>query len=772
MSQFCRVRNARQQTLWLAACLLSAAAVVAQGAEIHVSTRGNDSNRGSRSSPLRHIQSAADIARPGDVITVHEGVYRERINPPCGGESDIKRITYQAARGEEVVIKGSEVVTNWSRVRGNVWKTAIANSTFGEFNPYNDIIKGDWFNPRNREHHTGAVYQNGHWLVEATSLDEVLAETPPFWLDHPGESYLLNVAWLQPGSSASRTAANAFATQQGVQIAPCSEGGHCIGFIEHGDWARYDKLDFGHKTAQVTFRAASATQGGIIELRLGSPAGELLGKCAIPDTGGWQSWATFKASIKPLSGTNDLCLLFVSAKDSGKRHPSDTRLWFASVGPSDTTIWAQLDAPDPNDGSVEINMRRAVFYPGTPGCNFITVRGFHMRHAATPWAPPTAEQIGLIGTHWSKGWIIENNVISHSVCSGIALGKHGDPWDNTSANTAAGYVQTIERGLQRGWARDTIGHHIVRNNHISHCEQAGIVGSLGAAFCTVSGNLIEDIHTRRLFTGAEMAAIKFHGAIDTLIRGNHIRRACLGLWLDWMAQGTRVSGNLFCHNDRDLFMEVNHGPFVIDNNLFLSGAGLLDVSEGGAYLHNLFMGTISSHPEPNRETPYHPAHSTRVAGLRVTRGGDCRFFNNIFIGQGARAPNAHSYGLAMYSERPYPLLTSGNVFYNGAQPYKDETGHVITGAHPLPRLSTQGHTLVFHFNAGPELEQAHARLITTSTLGNALVADLPYEDADGSILKIDRDLAGAKRPKSHPTPGPIQISSERHIARKLPLATR
>jgi hypothetical protein len=44
--------------------------------------------------------------------------------------------------------------------------------------------------------------------------------------------------------------------------------------------------------------------------------------------------------------------------------------------------------------------------------------------------------LGLIGTHWSKGWIIENNVISHSICSGIALGKYGDQWDNTSANTA------------------------------------------------------------------------------------------------------------------------------------------------------------------------------------------------------------------------------------------------------------------------------------------------------------------------------------------------
>ena len=159
-----------------------------------------------------------------------------------------------------------------------------------------------------------------------------------------------------------------------------------------------------------------------------------------------------------------------------------------------------------------------MFYPEKPGINYITVRGFTLRHAATPWAPPTAEQIGLIGTHWSKGWIIENNVISHSICSGIALGKYGDQWDNTSADTAEGYVKTIERALQNGWNKETIGHHIVRNNDISHCEQAGIVGSLGAAFSAVTGNTIHDIHVRRLFTGAEMAGIKFHAAIDVANR--------------------------------------------------------------------------------------------------------------------------------------------------------------------------------------------------------------------------------------------------------------
>jgi alpha-N-arabinofuranosidase len=66
------------------------------------------------------------------------------------------------------------------------------------------------------------------------------------------------------------------------------------------------------------------------------------------------------------------------------------------------------------------------------------VRGFTLAHAATPWAPPTAEQIGVIGTHWSRGWLIENNNIHHSICVGVTLGKYGDDWDNTSANTADG----------------------------------------------------------------------------------------------------------------------------------------------------------------------------------------------------------------------------------------------------------------------------------------------------------------------------------------------
>ena len=66
----------------------------------HVSIRGNDAYDGSKSRPFKTISAAARLAQPGEVITVHEGVYRERINPPRGGESDTKRIVYQAAPGE------------------------------------------------------------------------------------------------------------------------------------------------------------------------------------------------------------------------------------------------------------------------------------------------------------------------------------------------------------------------------------------------------------------------------------------------------------------------------------------------------------------------------------------------------------------------------------------------------------------------------------------------------------------------------------------------
>jgi alpha-N-arabinofuranosidase len=733
--------------------------------EYHVSVRGDDGNDGSASHPLRTISAAARLAQAGDVITVHEGVYREGVTPPRGGASERERIVYQAAPGEKVVIKGSEVVKNWAKVQNDTWKVVIPNSFFGDFNPYSDLIHGDWFDPRGREHHTGAVYLNGHWLTEAAKLDDVLKPVGDASGYAPGDGqYLLNVAWLRPGAAAGeagRIPAAGFAAQHGIQTAPCSEGGECIGWIEHGDWVRYERVDFGSRTRQIEIRAASETTGGVIELRLDTPDGELLGTCPVPNTGGWQAWSSFGAKIKPVSGVKTLCLVFRRPQAEA----SDTQLWFAQVDESNTTIWAQFPGVNPNETEVEINVRRTVFYPDKPGVNFLTVRGFTMMHAATPWAPPTAEQIGLLGTHWSKGWIIENNEIAYSTCVGITLGKYGDQWDNTSANTAEGYVKTIERALANGWSKENIGHHLVRNNRIAHCEQAGLVGSLGAAFSTISGNDIHDIHIRRLFSGAEMAGIKIHAAIDVEISGNHIYRTCLGIWLDWMAQGTRVTRNLFHDNGTGLFVEVDHGPFLVDNNLFLAGNSLLDMSEGGAYVHNLFAGRLESRPELGRETPFHKAHSTEVAGLRKIPGGDDRFFNNVFVS---------STGLAPYDKAAQPVQMAGNVFLQGARPCKAEREPlVLPEFDPGLKLVEKPDGLYLQITLDKAWAEKQPRqLVTTERLGRARVPDLPYEQPDGSPYRLDSDYLGAKRNAANPCPGPLEFrKGGEQILKVWPVAT-
>jgi alpha-N-arabinofuranosidase len=588
-------------------------------AEYHVAVNGNDAASGRLGAPFRTIQRAASQAEPGDTVTVHAGVYRERVNPPRGGESDARRIVYQAAPGEKVEITGSERMKCWVHVEQGVWKATLPNWSFGAFNPYAEVIRGDWFDPKGRLHHTGAVYLDGEWLTEAATLEELF-----------------------------------------------------------------------------------------------KPAGE-------------------------------------------------NSLWHAQVDGENTMIWAQFKGVDPNEQIVEINVRRTVFYPDQPGRNYITVRGFTLRDAATPWAPPTAEQVGLIGTHWSKGWIIESNMVTHSICAGIALGKYGDQWDNTSANTAEGYVKTIERALANGWNKETIGHHVVRDNTISHCEQAGIVGSLGAAFSTVTDNEIHDIHVRRLFSGAEMAGIKFHAAIDTVIRNNHIHRTCLGLWLDWMAQGTRVSANLFHDNSTDLFLEVDHGPFVIDNNLFLSRTSFLDMSEGGTFAHNLFRGTITSRPEPSRATPYHLAHSTTVAGLINIKGADDRFYNNVFVGDGSSggsktdAQHAPGWGLWVYDKRELPLVVEGNLYYAGARPYANELNPQILGESRVKLdLTQEPNRILLSSGFGAQLSQNPTRLVDSALLGRAKIPGLPYENADGSPVRIDTDYFGHPRSGSNPTPGPFE----------------
>lgn len=578
---------------------------------IHVAKNGDDSNNGDPDTPLLNINTAAQIAMPGDTIRVHAGIYRESVHTARGGTSDEVRITYEAAEGEQVEIRGSEVIKGWSQEAKGIWAATINNSLFGKKNPFTTEIAGDWFNNLGRPHHTGFLIFKDTWFREATARDNL-----------------------------------------------------------------------------------------------------------------------------------------------------PTAFWYAGVGDTQTTIYANFGNENPNDHNTEISVRETLFYPLETGINYITLRGFRLRHAATNWAAATAEQIGLVGTNWSKGWIIENNTISHSKCVGVALGKHGDAFDNASGSTAAGYIDTIMRANERGWHRDNIGSHIVRNNLITHCERNAVAGSLGAIFSEITGNTIRDIHVQRQFDGAEQAGIKILAPVDTLIAGNHIYRCLRGIWMDWMTQGTRVTGNL-CHDNikEDLFLEVNHGPNLVDHNILMSDISLITMSQGSAFLHNLFGGKIIRVTEPTRATPYHPQSSVEIAGYSSIAGGDERYINNRFLSLAAM----HSIS----EKQVTSYVVDGIVYHWGIEADKNKTTESDLKMEPYPDTiqdnfhDYRAYKIVFDQNdtylefSEETAEAPKVSIIETDDLRTTSVTKLPYKDDSGKSLIFDQDYLGQKRDAETTTPGPF-----------------
>ena len=574
--------------------------------EYHVSVQGNDNNSGTLKAPFKTIGKAAQVAYPGDVITVHEGTYRERIDPVRGGEEN-KPIIYQAAEGEKVEIKGSEVIKGWKKQDDRTWFVSIPNTYWGDFNPYADTIYGDWLE-KGKWCHTGEVYLNNEALSETPELDRLLA---------------------------------------------------------------------------------------------------------------------------------------------GK---SDTAFWYCRVNEDTTTIWANFDC-DPNKETVEINVRQSVFYPSKPYVNYIHVRGFVMSHAATPWAPPTAEQIGLIGTHWSKGWVIENNKVSHSKCVGITLGKYGDEWDNKSESAEA-FVRTTERALENNWDREHIGSHIVRNNQISYCGQAGIAGSLGAIFSLIERNSIFEIGMHQPFWGYELAGIKFHAAVDAVISNNHIYRTEGGIWLDWMTQGTRITGN-FLHDNKvqDFSLEVNHGPVLVDNNFFLSRElSQVKLSQGIAFVNNLIAWKIWETPlVDERETPYLAPHGTSIEGLHNCPCGDVTYYNNIFT----------RIDLTPYDACSLPVRMGGNIFLSEAIPSeKEEFPYMNSGFDPDIRVIEKTDGWYLQMKVLKEWrKELKKSVLSTKDIPTAVIPRQSFDREGGMPIVFDLDYLGNKR-QEYAYPGPVDFTAD------------
>ena len=73
----------------------------------------DDSGPGTKERPFKTINHAAQVLQPGERVVIAAGVYREFIQPARGGTGPEAMISYEAAPGATVVVKGSAVVKDW-----------------------------------------------------------------------------------------------------------------------------------------------------------------------------------------------------------------------------------------------------------------------------------------------------------------------------------------------------------------------------------------------------------------------------------------------------------------------------------------------------------------------------------------------------------------------------------------------------------------------------------------------------------------------------------
>lgn len=78
----------------------------------NASAAADDSGPGDQTQPFRTINRAAQVLQPGERVIIASGTYRECVRPARGGDGPSRMISYEAAPGAKVLIKGSEILSD------------------------------------------------------------------------------------------------------------------------------------------------------------------------------------------------------------------------------------------------------------------------------------------------------------------------------------------------------------------------------------------------------------------------------------------------------------------------------------------------------------------------------------------------------------------------------------------------------------------------------------------------------------------------------------
>jgi cytochrome c len=110
-----------------------------------------------------------------------------------------------------------------------------------------------------------------------------------------------------------------FTEHNGIQVVEAAEasGGKRVGYIEDGDWIKFDPINLSGVEA-IGYRVSSGGEGGTIEVHSGSLDGPLVQTVQVGNTGGWETYADIApAPITDPGGTHPLYLVFKGTGSGG-----------------------------------------------------------------------------------------------------------------------------------------------------------------------------------------------------------------------------------------------------------------------------------------------------------------------------------------------------------------------------------------------------------------------------------------------------------------------
>jgi len=168
----------------------------------NTSGSANDTGPGDKARPFRTIGKAAEILQPGERVVIAAGTYRECIRPARGGTGPSQMISYEAAPGAKVYVKGSEVLKGgWKQeallpgprdVGGAsvaVWSYRFSPELFPElYNPFalpSIMASWGWLDPTVADmgpylRRRGLVFVDGRPLEPVEQLNDLaMPDLPP-----------------------------------------------------------------------------------------------------------------------------------------------------------------------------------------------------------------------------------------------------------------------------------------------------------------------------------------------------------------------------------------------------------------------------------------------------------------------------------------------------------------------------------------------------------------------------------------------------------------